>query len=182
MTAVKWILSIFLCFSFLFLTIFGINCVYGYLFPIKFQDEVMTASQQTDVAPEIIFSVINIESHFDKNAVSPKGAVGLMQVLPSTASEIMKTDFQENNLQDLKSPATNIMAGAKYLAMLQKRFENLDTALCAYNAGPNTVKLWLENKDYSSDAKTLSYIPYEETRNYIEKFHKNLKYYSAKIK
>ncbi len=209
MNAVKWVLSIFLCFSVLFVTIFGINCVYAYLFPVKFQEEVAAASEESGLDEAIIFSVINVESRFNPNAVSPKGAVGLMQVMPSTAQEIMKnlsTDakaFLEQNIaenaqeneneqkngekdgffaENLKKPATNIMLGAKYLKSLLERFENLDTALCAYNAGPATVKLWLLNAEYSTDGKTLSKIPYEETRNYLEKFHKNFKYYSAKIK
>lgn len=233
MSAVKWILSIFLCFSFVFLAVFGINCVYGYLFPIKFEEEVSAASNESGVDETIIFSVINIESHFNKNAVSSKGAVGLMQVMPSTAQEMMKNlsenakgylenknevdlnelsqqkaqndlalggiddvNFKNENAnknakdvqksgffeENLKNPATNIMLGAKYLSYLFERFENLDTVLCAFNAGPNTVKNWLANEEYSSDAKTLSKIPYSETKTYIEKFHKNFKYYSAKTK
>ena len=254
MSAVKWILSIFLCFSFVFLAVFGVNCVYGYLFPIKFQEEVAAASEESGLDEAVIFSVINVESRFNPNAVSPKGAVGLMQVMPSTAQEMMKilsagaktflqnksfeenisqktneksfsmaedeqgalegkseksaeesaeenaeenkeeNDDEENNknskngeksgffAENLKNPATNIMLGAKYLKSLLTRFENLDTALCAYNAGPATVKSWLANAEYSADGKTLAKIPYSETRNYLEKFHKNFKYYSAKTK
>ena len=245
MSAVKWILSIFLCFSFVFLAVFGVNCVYGYLFPIKFQEEVAAASEESGLDEAVIFSVINVESRFNPNAVSPKGAVGLMQVMPSTAQEMMKIlstgaktflqnksfeedlsqknneksfstaedeqgalegkseksaeesaeeNAEENNknskngeksgffAENLKNPATNIMLGAKYLKSLLTRFENLDTALCAYNAGPATVKSWLANAEYSADGKTLAKIPYSETRNYLEKFHKNFKYYSAKTK
>lgn len=231
MSAVKWILSIFLCISMLFVTIFGINCVYAYLFPVKFQDEVAAASEESGIDKAVIFSVINIESRFNQNAVSPKGAVGLMQVMPSTAQEMMKNlsadakmflenktfevNFAEKDedekkllaesneensdeeksdenskngekdgvfVENLKNPATNIMLGAKFLKSLLVRFENLDTALCAYNAGPATVKSWLSNADCSTDGKTLSKIPYEETRNYLQKFHKNFKYYSTKIK
>lgn len=217
MSAVKWILSIFLCFSVLIVTIFGTNCVYAYLFPIKFQDEVAAASKESGLDEAVIFSVINIESRFNQNVISPKGAVGLMQVMPSTAQEMMRnlsadakmfleneagaqinqgeqSSFEEQNeiskngekggffAENLKNPATNIMLGAKYLKSLLTRFENLDTALCAYNAGPATVKSWLTNAEYSTDGKTLLKIPYEETREYLEKFYKNFKYYSAKIK
>ncbi len=232
MKAAKWILSIFLGFSVLFVTIFGINCLYGYLFPIKFQEEVTAASEESGLDEAVIFSVINIESRFNPNAVSSKGAVGLMQLMPSTAQEVAaslsqtaraylesvnmqnfekiinnsENDKQKtvNNLdnnereifiknsengekddvfvENLKNPATNIMLGAKFLKSLLTRFENLDTALCAYNAGPATVKAWLANSENSSDGKTLSKIPYAETKTYLDKFHKNLKYYSSKIK
>lgn len=176
----KWFFAIFFSVSFVFLTIFGINCVYGYFFPIRYKEEVSNASTSFDVDEAIIFSVINIESHFNKNALSPKGAVGLMQVLPSTAEELSK-EIGFSNF-DLKNPEDNIMIGAYYISQLCDRFDNVETALCAYNAGPTNVKAWLNDKNKSEDGKTLKDIPFQETRNYIEKFRKNFKYYSSKIK
>ncbi len=176
----KWFLSFFLCISFIFLAIFGINCIYGTIFPVKYKEEIALASKEFGVSEEIIFSVINIESHFNKNAKSSKGAVGLMQVMPSTAqglaNEMNLTEF------DLFDAKTNIFFGTKYLAQLFLKFEDMHTALCAYNAGPTTVKTWLSDEKFSIDGKTLEKIPYEETRNYIEKFDKNLKYYTEKLK
>ncbi len=174
----KCFFSIFFVFSFIFLSIFGINCFYGYLFPIKYAEEVALASETYDVEKAVIFSVINIESHFNKNIVSPKGARGLMQVMPTTASavadEIGMGDF------DLTHPEDNILIGTAYLASMIERFENLELALCAYNAGPTNVANWLKNEDYSKDGVTLEKIPFEETRNYVSKFNKNYRYYSTK--
>ncbi len=175
----KWFFAIFLSFSIIFVAIFGINCVYGYLFPIKYQDEIAYASQTFGVAEAVIYAVINTESHFDKDAISSKGAVGLMQVMPSTAEEIASACGLEEF--DLQNPKDNILLGTYYIAKLCERFEDLETALCAYNAGPTNVKNWLTDENYSDDGKTLKDIPFEETKNYIAKFQKNLKYYLSKL-
>ncbi len=176
----KWFFAIFLTFSIVFLTIFGINCVYGTIFPLKYTEEVEFASDKTGLDSATILSVINVESHFNKNAISPKGAVGLMQVLPTTADEIVKNlnlgDY------DLENPQTNIYIGSVYLAQLLNKFKDLKIALCAYNAGPANVKSWLSDEKYSSDGTTLEKIPFAETENYLQKFQKNFKYYSQKIK
>jgi len=176
----KWFFAIFFSVSFVFLTIFGINCVYGYFFPIRYKEEVSNASTSFDVDEAIIYSVINIESHFNKSAKSQKGAIGLMQIMPSTAEELSK----EVGLStyDLNNPEDNILIGTYYIYQLSEKFDNLETALCAYNAGPTNVKAWLKDETKSEDGRTLKNIPFEETRNYIEKFRKNIKYYSSKVK
>ena len=153
-------------------------CFYGYFFPTKFKEEVASASEEFDVEKAMIFSVINVESSFRKDAVSNKGAVGLMQLMPETAKELAKKlEIEE---YDLKKPEDNIKLGTFYLSVLKKRFDNTKTALCAYNAGPAKVSSWLADKEYSEDGKMLKKIPFKETREYIEKINKNLKYYSKK--
>lgn len=174
----KGFFAVVLSVSFVFLAIFGVNCVYGYLFPMKYQDEISVASQKYDVEEAIIYSVINIETHFRKDAVSSKGAVGLMQVMPATAEELA----QGNAQFDLKVPADNINLGTCYLSKLISRFEDLETALCAYNAGPTNVKNWLADERYSDDGKTLKKIPFTETRDYVQKFWRNYKYYMKNYK
>lgn len=176
----KWFFAVFFSSSFVFLAIFGINCLYGVLFPIKFQDEISYASQKYDLEEAVIYSMINIESRFDKNAVSSKGAVGLMQVMPSTAQEVANS--MGRSQFDLYYPQDNILIGAKYLVFLLNKFDNLETALAGYNAGPANVSAWLKNSEYSDDEKTLKKIPFEETEKYIQKFKKNYKYYSEKLK
>lgn len=175
----KGIITVFLCVSFLFLAVFGVQCVYGYLFPVKFETEIEQACAESEIEQAVVFALVNVESHFDENASSSKGAVGLMQVMPSTAQEVADTlgmkDF------DLKVPEQNVRIGTAYFAKLLKRFENLKVALAAYNAGPANVSSWLKDERYSDDGKTLKDIPFEETKNYIEKFDKNYRYYSKKI-
>ena len=83
-------------------------------------------------------AVIQTESSFIPDAISKKGAVGLMQLLPSTAREVadeLNVEWTGTNL--LKDPHTNIEFGAYYLSKLLQRFEDVDLALSAYNSGPN---------------------------------------------
>lgn len=174
----KWFFSLFFSASFIFLAVFGMNCVYGYLFPMKYREEIINACEIFDVDEALVFSVINVESRFDQNAVSHRGAVGLMQIMPSTAEWLAG----ELNIDqyDLKKPEDNIIFGVYYLSELCQRFEKLETALAAYNAGPTNVSNWLKKEEYSSDGTTLKQIPFEETRNYIQKFQKNYRYYKKK--
>lgn len=176
----KWFLSIFFSLSFVLLAIFGTQCVYGYLFPIKFQDEVENACEIYDVEMAVIFSMINIESHFDSKALSNKGAVGLMQIMPATAKSV--ADKNDIATFDLTVPQDNILIGTCYIRELLDRFGNLETALVAYNAGPTNVSNWLKNEEYSKDGKILTKIPFKESKQYIKKFRKNFAYYKAKIK
>ncbi len=176
----KWFFAVFFGASILFLSAFGVNCLYGYFYPIKYQEIIQQSCENFDIEQAVIYSVINVESHFNKDAISSKGAVGLMQIMPATAEELAKETMMGDDY-DLKNPEENITLGTYYISKLIDRFEDLETALCAYNAGPTNVSNWLANKDYSEDGKSLKEIPYQETRNYLEKFKTNFKYYSKKL-
>ncbi|MBP3431920.1 MAG: lytic transglycosylase domain-containing protein [Clostridia bacterium] len=173
----KYFFSAFLTLSIVFVAVFGVNCVYGWLFPVKYQEEISAASEAYGVEEAVIYSIINVESGFDKNAVSSRGAVGLMQLMPSTAQSLAGTEGV-----DLLSPQENIMLGAKYIAQLANRFDDFECVLAAYNAGPTNVRNWLADERYSEDGKTLKKIPFAETKGYLEKYARNFKYYSQKLK
>lgn len=182
----KWFFAVFFSCSFVFLTVFGINCVYGYLFPVKYESEIEYACKKCsnnsncEVNKAVVLSVINVESHFNENSISSRGAVGLMQVMSSTAEEVASQLGLKNF--DLKNPSDNILIGTFYLNKLVQKFDNLETALCAYNAGPSNVKAWLLDSEKSDDGKTLKEIPFKETREYIQKFRQNFKYYQTKFR
>ncbi len=174
----RYFLPIFFSLSFVFLLMFGISCVYGILFPLKFQEEIVSASETFNVDPVLIASVINSESGFNQNAVSSKGAVGLMQLMPSTAEFLAeKLGYGE---YDLTSASDNINLGTYYLSILLEEFGDETLALCAYNAGPGNVRSWLQNSQYSTDGENLLVIPFKETQNYIKKCERAKKYYEYK--
>ena len=103
--------------------------------------------------------MIATESGFDAQAVSPKGAVGLMQLMPATASRFgVSADKKRSVAQKLEDPVTNLGAGASYLRYLLKMFDGRkDLALAAYNAGEGSVQ------------RAGNQIPsYRETQNYVK--------------
>ena len=98
------------------------------------------ASVRYNLPPEMILAVIRIESAFDINALSNKGAVGLMQLLPSTAQEIAHDLRMEwSGEQLLRNPQANIEMGAYYLTKMIAQFNDLSVALAAYNSGPGRI-------------------------------------------
>lgn len=103
------------------------------IFREKYQPAIAAAAQAFQLDSALIRAVIHAESGFDPNAVSPRGASGLMQLMPATAKAYALTSPFE--------PAANIMAGAEYLASLLQEFDGkLPLALAAYNAGPASVR------------------------------------------
>ena len=97
-------------------------------------------SRKYGVSPDMIFAVIQAESSFDPTAVSNKGAVGLMQLLPSTAREVaQELNIRWTDDSILWDPLTNIEMGTYYLRTLISRFNNVEVALAAYNQGPNRI-------------------------------------------
>ena len=111
---------------------------------------IRTAAQKYNLSEELIRSVIQAESNFRPDAVSPAGAQGLMQLMPATARELGVTDpFDVEQ---------NIDGGARYLKKMVDRFNgDIKLALAAYNAGPGTVERYNGN------------VPYPETQRYIQR-------------
>ena len=172
--SVSFIILILIAFSVAF--VIFLNVIQRqYFYPIKYSSEVFTACEEFGVDKALVFAVIKTESSFNKDAVSNKGAVGLMQLKPSTAEYVAKKiGVSEYSLLDARD---NIRLGVYYLKMLLIRFRDEKTALCAYNAGEGKVALWLKNTDYSHDGKTIFRVPYKETSDYIEKIEKSREKY-----
>ena len=121
-------------------------------FPNTYDSIINEASKKYSVPENLIKAVIKQESNYMPNAVSSKGAIGLMQIMPSTGALL---GIEDEEL--LKDPYTNIMTGTKYLSQMLNRYDGrLDLSLSAYNAGPNLVD-------------KLQRIPnIDETKNYVK--------------
>ena len=117
------------------------------------------AAEKTGVDYDLIKAVIAVESGFDAEAISPKGAVGLMQLMPATAERFgVAANKNRSMQQQLSDPAVNIPAGARYLSYLMNLFPGrLDLVLAAYNAGEGAVNKYGK-----------SVPPYKETLNYVK--------------
>ena len=121
----------------------------------EFDDLIVEHASRHSLQPDFVRAVIQAESAFNPRARSPKGAMGLMQLMPSTAAE-----YRVANAYD---PAENIRAGVAYLKSLLTRFsDDVSLALAAYNAGPKAVE------KYGNAVP-----PYKETRNYVSKIRAN---------
>jgi soluble lytic murein transglycosylase-like protein len=121
-----------------------------YLESLPYGDEIVEIADRTGVDGLLIASVVEMESGFAANAVSPRGAVGLMQVRPN-GSVVPKH-------RDLTDPKANLEAGSRYLDSLLDRYDgDLERALAAYNAGPGMVDRWK------------GVPPFRETRSYVRR-------------
>lgn len=147
-------------------------------FALSFRCPCRKTVQKYALDPSLVFSVIKAESGFSENAVSSAGAVGLMQLMPSTAKFVCEKNKITFEYERLKEGNYNAMLGCIYLNYLLSRFPDKGTALAAYNAGEGTVSSWLKNSNYSDDGIHLKYVPYAETRNYIKKVLKYQKIYA----
>ena len=173
-------LTAFLILIFLFtLGLAGFKTLTAISHPLKYQNEIIKYANEYNLAPELVASVINAESHYKKDAESHKKALGLMQIKLSTATFLIDYYKLDDNIdkRDLFNPETNIKFGCMYLYYLNKKFENTETVICAYNAGETVVRSWLNNKKFSDDKINLKEIPYKETKNYFKKINENLKFY-----
>ena len=149
-------------------------------YPLRYEEIIGRISKDYDLDPYWAAAVIYCESGFHPEAKSRKGALGLMQLMPETGAWIAeKLDMTGFTSDQLKEPEINIRCGCWYLAYLQKRFHG-DRILmaAAYNAGPGKVDSWLQNEKYSAEGE-LQFIPYEETRNYVEKIQRAYQKYQA---
>lgn len=148
------------------------------IYLLEYEDTILRYSQEYELDPYFVAAVIHCESEFDANAQSPKGALGLMQIMPKTGEWIAtKVEEPSYTQEKLYSPEVNIKFGCWYLSYLQRKYsKDIVLTLAGYNAGPGTVDKWLKDELLSS-AGELKSIPYEETKNYVEKVQNAYKKY-----
>lgn len=164
------------------LVLFGIistEYVLKQLYPVGYSEYVEVYAKQYKLDKNLVYSMIKAESGFDSQAISPRDAKGLMQILDSTgewAAQKIKIENFETSM--LLEPETNIRIGCWYISTLIKQFDqNVDVALAAYNAGSGNVAKWLKDPTISSNGVTLDRIPFEETDNYVAKIKKYITMY-----
>ncbi len=124
----------------------------------KFDDHINMTAREHGLDPLLVKAMIKVESNFNPDAVSPAGAMGVMQLMPGTAERV--------GVSDAFDPEENIKGGIKYLAMLMKLFDNNTTlALAGYNAGENAVIRY----NYKIP-------PYDETIEYVDRVYAHYDY------
>ncbi len=139
------------------------------LSPMPHLEIVKKYAADNNVKITMVYSVIKTESGFRTDAVSKKGAIGLMQITEKTGLWIAdKLGDKDYVREDLKNPEVNIKYGCWYLSYLLERFEgNNELALAAYNAGEGTVMRWIADNDIKWRGLEIKSVPYPETERYL---------------
>jgi len=151
------------------------------LFPKPYIEKAIEESSQYKLSPYLVLGLMRQESAFNKRVVSSARAIGLMQLLPSTAKRVARSMGEKSpDQEDLKKPEVNIQLGVKYLSGLLNDFEdNIIFALASYNAGPGKVKQWMGTRSHLRPLEFMESIPYKETRNYVKKVLRNYVIYKT---
>jgi len=148
------------------------------LYPMPYENEVDRYAKQFQLDPFLVTAVMRVESRFNPFAESPKGAVGLMQLMPDTAKWAAGKMQVEYSKEMLFDPEFNISVGCWYLALLKSQFGGNDAAaLAAYNAGRTQVNEWLSKGQWSGSLEDAESIPFLETRDYVRKVFRDYKIY-----
>lgn len=149
------------------------------LFPKGYLTLVLETLKQYDLDPFLVLSLIRQESAFKARATSTANAIGLMQLIPSTAKQVARSLGQGTpSKENLMNPVVNVQLGIEYLNHLLVSFnQNMVYALAAYNAGPTKVRQWVALRSNMHPLEFIESIPYTETRNYVKKILRNYAIY-----
>lgn len=153
------------------------NTIMKSIYIIKYSEFVEKYSKEYDVDKYLIYACIKAESNFNENAESKKGAKGLMQLMDSTGKEIAKGLDMSIDNDDLFEPEINIKLGTKYISKMLKKYENIELALAAYNAGSGNVDSWINSGKIKADGTDVENIPFKETNNYVRKILRDYRIY-----
>lgn len=171
----KLLVIVLIAVTMFFITRYGVK---NFIFPYKYKEYVDKYSYEYDVDPLLVLAVIKGESNFDSKAESVKGAKGLMQIMNSTGEWISEeVGMQEFSPDMLFEEEINIRLGCWYIKNLEREFGDLDLVLAAYNAGSGHVTKWLQDEKYSRNGEILTYIPFAETKKYVDKVKTNYNVY-----
>lgn len=165
---VYWNLLIYVAAVVILLAVLG-PPLWRIVYPWPYREVIERYAEANGLDPYLVAAVIRVESSFRANATSPKGARGLMQIMPSTgewiASEMHLADFHVDRLFEVE---LNIKMGTWYLRHLTEQFQReLEVTLAAYNGGRGNVKTWLEQGIWSGQHSDIERIPFPETRKYV---------------
>lgn len=144
-----------------------------WLYPIRFEQDIQVSAENNKVDPFLIAAIIRVESNFRSDVQSIKGAVGVMQLMPDTASWVVdKSGYSPLTMDALYRPDVNIELGARYLQLLGQQYQgNPNVVIAAYNAGPGNVSKWLNAGTWDGSREQVDRIPFGETRHYVERVH-----------
>ena len=138
------------------------------VYPILYYDEIKQYADKYGNNAPLMLSIAREESYFKPEALSSVGAQGLMQLMPSTASDTASRVGLSN--YNLSNPAQNIMLGNAYYSSVRSQLGGLDvSSVAAYNGGAGSVNVWKQSINFNDTDSFIEQIPYPETKNYVKK-------------
>ena len=148
------------------------------IYPLKYTEYVEKYSREYNIDKYLVYAIIKAESNFNENAKSKSEAIGLMQIIESTAIEIAEKMDLEVSEDDLFHPDLNIKLGLKYYkTLLDKYNNNYQMAIIAYNAGIGNVDKWIQEGTINKEGSNLENVPFKETENYLRKIVRDYEIY-----
>jgi len=161
----------------------GREALWWLAWPPAYRDTITSVlPEDASIEPELVWAIMREESHYRVDARSAVGALGLLQLMPSTAAQLARQqgieDFESTDLFDAR---TNIRLGATYLNQLGARFDGrMSAAIGSYNAGPRRVSSWLRgDAGELEDDIWVENIPYDQTRSYVKRVLRSLHVYKS---
>lgn len=147
----------------------NVRTVLRWLYPVYYREIIERWAVSHGLDPWLVAAVVRVESNFRPSVTSPRGARGLMQLLPETARWVSEQMGDAAFFEDLLyDPEVNVRLGTWYLADLLREFAgNEPTALAAYNAGRGTVQRWLSESTWDGSEEGIEAVPYGETRRFV---------------
>jgi soluble lytic murein transglycosylase len=156
------------------------RALYRAAFPVVHEDALAEESRRHDLDPALVAGLIRQESSFNPRAVSPAGARGLMQLMPTVGAAIARSRrYPLWNPALLFDPDVSLELGTAHLASSLKRGMPPARALAAYNAGASRVARWLQRPGSDDPELFTEWIPYSETRDYVRIVQRNANVYRA---
>lgn len=150
------------------------------LYPLKYSEYVEKYAKEYNIDKYMVYAIIKAESNFDENAKSSSDAIGLMQIMETTAIETARKMDLEVTEEDLFKPDLNINIGLKYFTYLLNQYDNnYPLAIIAYNAGMGNVDSWIKNGTIKEDGTDIENVPFKETNNYVRKILRDYEIYKG---
>ncbi len=148
----------------------GVRYLWEFTYPRAYENLVLNYSKSFSVPDTFVWSIMRAETHYKKTAISPVGAMGLMQIMPYTGRQLAKLlGVNGFAVKSLLEPEVNVRFGTRYLNRLLKLYQKIPLAAASYNAGPHRVHSWLSQFGELEMDEFIEHIPFLQTRNYVKK-------------
>ena len=150
-----------------------------YIYPTKYFTLICAEAEQAAIDPYLVCAVAKVESNMQADALSSAGAVGLMQIMPETGAWLAERGGYDFVDEQLYQPQYNLRLGCDYLRYLLEYWQwDIYKAVASYNAGQSKVASWLADGVWDGTAANLADIPFDETRDYVQRVIKAYREYT----